>query len=389
MKKLILLLILSFSLNDVIITQNDSFNIVILENKIDSLNQKINSFEKSYSKIENNSQNNLEIAGKLIDWTGMFFGALTFIFLIASIIGFKEFAEIRRIKNEVNELRNEMKEELEGVQKMKSNVNSQIEDIKYNLKIDSSNFLKTIYLLNEGINSYHSGRLRRAELKFINLLKATPNDYEATCYLARTYFGQNKFKLALNTINKATALSDKPWRAYYIMAENFRRLGEYKNSIKAFEKSLEIEERETTYTSMGYAYLKVNQYENAIEAFKNSMNILRYSSPVCGLAKALLKNKAPEKAEEYFQETVLIAEEEISAGTQYVWPYFNSAFGFFILNKKRKCISMLKLAFTKNQNPEVIKEQIIEYKLMENENVSKDLLNQCVDLLEKKYEMIK
>jgi tetratricopeptide (TPR) repeat protein len=246
-------------------------------------------------------------------------------------------------------------------------------------------------LLNDGISSYQTGDLSNAIDAFSKVLKINPSDYEATCYLARSYVGQEKYDYAIERAKKAiefaATLNENPARAYSVIGEAYRGKKQFDLAIEAFKNSVELHKKSSTLNNLGYAYFKNKDYDNAINAFRESLDIQRNSTTCCGLGKVLLKKHSVIEALKYFQEAIVIAEESIAKGTMYVWPYYNLAFSHLVLNHQEDCLKILATALEKNRNPSVIKEQLIDYNEMKSEeNVSQDLLARCLDLFNKTVE---
>lgn len=366
-------------------TNVDSLKIETLEKKIDSLTKSIK--ENENKRIYKTSKDSIDLANSIVSWTAIILGVLTLLFLIAGFFGVAEISKIRKEREQINKLKNNIQKEFADVQQIKEQIANDIEDLKKQIKIESIAFTKTLYLLNEGSIDFHAGRLKDAEKKFKEILKVNENDYNATCYLARTYFDQNQYDDALSTIKKAVNLRSNPYYAYFIMAENYCSLGEFEKSIEAFKKSIEIEKNHTAYTSMGYTYFRMEDYKKSITAFQKGMELMRYSSPVCGLAKAFLFSGQRKEAIPYFRETILLAKEEIQAGTKYIWPYYSTAYACLVINRDKKCINTLNKALKKNPNTELIKGQLLEYKLLVDKNIagiSEELLSRCIKMLENK-----
>jgi len=356
--------------------------------KIEKLERTIEKESQKTEQLNDRSKDNLEFASKLVDWTGVFFAAIAAIFLIASIVGFKEIAEIRNLKNDMKAQYEQIQSELSDIQLLKKEILQDNLFLKNKIEKESTDFLRIIYLSNQGLTNYHAGKLYDAESNFKNILKINPNDYRALCYLARIYFGQNKYTLALETITKATSIGENSHFAHSIMGEIFRMIGRLDEAVIAFKKSISLEPQPATYSSLGYAYFKKEDYENAINAFQSAIELRRYSTPICGLAKALMKSGQMHKSMKYFEETIILAEEDIRKGSIYIWPYYTLTFSLFVKNRKKECLKYLKISLERNDNPGIIKEQLDQYKSMTTAQVPQDLLAECITLFEKKIKEI-
>ncbi|WGZ92695.1 MAG: tetratricopeptide repeat protein [Candidatus Thiothrix putei] len=197
-----------------------------------------------------------------------------------------------------------------------------------------------------------------------------------------TYSGQEKHEKAIDIAQLAVSLSATPYRAFYIMAESYRRMEKYDNAIEQHKKSLELAKRAPTQNSLAYCYYKKKNFITAEAEFRKSLEISRNPTAVIGVAKSLLMQDNYEKACEYCHEGVVLTKEEIERGTTLVWSYYNIATAYLILNKKEKCIEAInKSIFITSKNRAQIREQVYDYELMaNNENINQDLAKECIDL---------
>ena len=238
---ILLLVVLSFNLFgqkiDSVASSNFSKDITDSLITLKAENVKLN--EKNKLLLAQSEQS-VDFASKIIDWSAMLFAFLTLILIIAGIVGLSEFSNIRKIEEEMKAINSQMKEEIKSIKNIKQSVEEELARQRDNIQRDSKNFLQIVYLLNEGMTSYHSGELSKAISAFLKVKKINPNDYEATCHLARSYVGQGKYELALENAKLATGLVDQPYVAYYIMGEVYRRMHEYDLAIEALRNSLNI-----------------------------------------------------------------------------------------------------------------------------------------------------
>lgn len=390
--------------------QDSIFDSELVFEEINTLKKELE-LNKELMKIQSEKNDDIrERSGKFIDWTALLFTGFTILFLlvgiIAGVLGYREFSDIKKsnaqLKKlhsnmilELNEVKNLREELQDGIQKLKNNteqivdkLQTDIQQIKIKIEDDSKDFLRTIYLLNQGISDFKYGDLIKAGNSFIDVLKINKNDYTAKCYLARCYFGQKKIDLGIKTVNEAIELEPENSFAYKIRGEIYRRIGKYKESISSLKKANELQNRPAVLNSLGYSYLKDRQIEKAISVFKDALKVDRRSSTACGLAKAYLLKQKKEEAKKYFYESILFAEEELARNALYIWPYYNLAYSYMVLDKKEHCINILNEALSKDQNLEAMREQLTDYKMINNELVSQELLNQCILLIENRLKFI-
>ena len=271
-----------------------------LENRLTKLEKSTNEQTERNKALQKESERNLDFSGKIIDWSAMLLASLTLILIVAGIVGLKEFANIRKIEKSIASLHNEMKDELNQSKVMRDQILKELEKFKEEIKSDSKDLLNIIYLLNEGVASYYSGNLSQAIKVFQRIRKIKPTDYDATCFLARAYAGLQQYDLAIETAQNAVKLNETPARAYTIIGETYRRMGEIQKSIDAFKLSFKIEKTAQILNNLAYSYFINQNYDKAIETFRHSMEIRRYSTAVCGLAKCYAIKELDEKAKKLF-----------------------------------------------------------------------------------------
>lgn len=346
----------------------------------DSLYHKFDSlYEKNLALVEK-AESNMDIASKIIDWSAMLFAALAILLIVAGTIGLKEFSNFKRVEAQMKEELQRVRGEIDQIREVRIEVQNELNMLKEKIQKDGQNIFKTIYLLNEGISSFNSGNLQNAIRVFKDVKKINPNDYDATCLLARAYSGQEEFSKAIETAKEAVKFSSSPRQAHYIMGECYRRMEKFEEAIDAFNQSLKIEERTPTLNSLGYCYFKKHDFPLAEETFKRSLKVMRNATGEIGLAKSLLKQGDYKKACLYCNSSIVLAKEDIEIGVPYVWPYYNLASAYLILNNETECLQNIEAAILKNKNKGQIREQVSDYILMlNNEHIDQELLKKCIN----------
>lgn len=346
------------------ILSNDVF---IQDNKIDILLEK--------------AEENLNYVSNIISWSAMIFGCFTVILIIAGYLGLKEFSNIRKVKSEMKQITNFMKKDLKKYQQKKKKIENNIKDIKNEFEITSNKMQMLIFLTNKGRSSYYKGDLSRAIVSFKKVIEIYPNDYQANCFLAKLFMDQENYKDALNYANNAILIHSDAPDAHTIIGKIHRSMDKFDSSIEAFNKSIRIQASNSNLNPLAYTYYKIGDYENAIKIFKESLAFKRTSSATCGLAKAYIKTGLYTDAYEYFQNAILLAKEEILNGTEYIFPYYNLASSYLVLNKQSECLRIINKALEINRSSANIKEQIFQYDTMNGvENISSNLLNRSIKL---------
>ncbi len=326
------------------------------------------------------SEHNIEMAGKIVDWSAMFFAAITLVTIIAGALGLREFANIKAVREELRLLNEEMEKEIESLQEFKEQFAGELESLKQTISQESTDIIKIAYLSSEGTLYFQSGELSRAINAFSEILRINPDDYDSTCYLARCYIGQGRYSRAIETANAAIGMNSRPDRGYRILGEAYRLMERYDLSIEALQQSLKLIPRRSTFNSLAYSYLKGGDLENAHQYFLESLARRRGSTATCGLAKVFVKKRDRERAQSYAQETVKLAEEEIHRGVLYLWPYYSISFAFLILGDEGACLDYLDTSLQKNKNPALNREMLADLTLMVGEQLlPQGLVQECID----------
>ena len=169
---ILLLVVLSFNLFgqkiDSVASSNFSKDITDSLITLKAENVKLN--EKNKLLLAQSEQS-VDFASKIIDWSAMLFAFLTLILIIAGIVGLSEFSNIRKIEEEMKAINSQMKEEIKSIKNIKQSVEEELARQRDNIQRDSKNFLQIVYLLNEGMTSYHSGELSKAISAFLKVKK--------------------------------------------------------------------------------------------------------------------------------------------------------------------------------------------------------------------------
>ena len=116
-----------------------------------------------------------------------------------------------------------------------------------------------------------------AKRLFAKVLEISPNDAHVLCLLANVFILEGNFKKAEEWLDKALRTNpDYPWASYH-MGVVYHELGDFENSIKMYEKALELfskgdkDEIADTYQNLGCSMWEVRRREEAIEAWKTSL----------------------------------------------------------------------------------------------------------------------
>lgn len=322
---------------------------------------------------------------------------------IVSFLGYRRYKDFKkRLQKLTNKTADDAHDTISKIQQDSTaaiqSVNERLNRFQNEKEKESQLFLNRVHIFNEGVNMYHSGKLDAC----ISILEEiAPNDYVASCYLADALSSKGEYDKAIETANSAIRLAEKPERAYSILGEAFRRMGDYNRSIENCLKANTFAQgdyrKSSSFNGLGFSYYLNEDYEKAINAFNDSLAYkVNCHTALCGLAKVYTKQGRWGEAETNYKKAINCAREVIKVVINedepiHVSAYFALAFSYFALNKiepsrykKTECLSHLKKALGITRNQGIIKTQIKEFENMKCEDVvSQDLLHECLELLEK------
>ncbi len=87
--------------------------------------------------------------------------------------------------------------------------------------------------------------------------------------LALSYLNEGEYKKAISVYNQ---IEPKTASVYEAIGTCYRQLGDYKNSVANYKKSIELNpDNSETYYALGIAYIEANSLKSAKEAFKKSL----------------------------------------------------------------------------------------------------------------------
>lgn len=124
-------------------------------------------------------------------------------------------------------------------------------------------------------------------------------------FLGNLYYKTLEYELAISQFNKAAELNPKDFLAMNGAALSYRKLGNYKKSLKYYNKSLSVRYNEPAIEGMGIAYSFLGDYDKAIEYLSQTYEKDAYSTyGLFKLAFAYIRKGNYDKA-------ILLAENEI------------------------------------------------------------------------------
>ena len=147
-------------------------------------------------------------------------------------------------------------------------------------------------LLEEGQQLLNRGELDESEKKFLETIKAEPNNAEAYHFLGMIYLRQKMYKGAIAALDKATKLDPLNDTAFNNLGLAYFNTDEYEEAIKNLEKSINLNDKIAhRYLNLALAYQKTKNFDKAAIALENSIKIHANTENLTMLAKNYLEMK--------------------------------------------------------------------------------------------------
>jgi tetratricopeptide (TPR) repeat protein len=381
--------------------KNDS----ILNKKIEDLQAKITDQNAAIHDLKVKADNNDANAALLISHTGTFLTVLTIIFTLASFLAggtgyvtYKsakdskndaaiDLKEIKTTKSEINAIKEEIlpvKSNLLAAEQAQiiaknnfdlkaeeltekiNSINENLEETSQKWEIDKQNIID----FSLACEKLEEGAITNAQSIFLKIIERDPKYYHAKCKIAMCKSSMDDDDHALRDIEKL--IHEFPGECCINSTKGviLRRLKEYDEAIESFEKLIveDRQDKQSTFTHIGYCYLYKRDYDKSIENFEKG-KVDKSSPAFYGLVKAhLLKTKTVPP--ELLKEALSISDHDIMENPKY--PYHNFGAAFLRLcetSANGDFDKYLSNALSSCKNLGILKEQLFEYELIENNGI--------------------
>ena len=142
---------------------------------------------------------------------------------------------------------------------------------------------KKVEALQQIGNAYAAdGNLRRGLAKLLEAAKLDPDNAALNHQIAIVLRNLGEYKLSLKYFNRALALKPKYSEAQNNLGTLYLVMGEWDKAIPCFKEAVSdmlYNTPEFAYNNMGYAYFEKGDYDKAIESYKRALRASR-SSPM-------------------------------------------------------------------------------------------------------------
>lgn len=317
------------------------------------LNQLKKELERQTEKTQSfltQSERNFELAGKIIDWSAMFFAVLIVVLGIAGWIGARRFKQIDETAREMAELLEKMKNELQGMQDLRKENQIAINEFKIGIEKDRKEIIETLYYMNEGDLAYEQGEIERAIESYNKVIALNPKSPEANYMLGNAYSANGEYEKAITYLKKAIELKPDYFEAYYNLGRTYRRSGDFDLAIDSLKKSMEINSKFVpTIENLGHTYFEKGEIEKAIEWYQKTLSIdSNHATAYMSIARIYYQKGETEKALKYYIIAKEKLEQILSEGRYRHWHVYRLGEVYLVLNDFEKAMAYYEKAFGMN-----------------------------------------
>lgn len=278
----------------------------------DSLKIKIDSLEQQQLRNDiESAKQHIERANRIIDWSAMFFAALTVLLIIAGAIGLREFSQIRKTERSMQIILSEVKKELVEIQKYRSDI------IK-----ETKEFTEITYYLNEGITAYESGNYLKSREFLHRVLDLDNNHLRAIYFIGKSLMMENKFEEAKENFNKILSIDSRSSIAYLGLAMSCSD-SESDQAIKYCQQALEYDSQNASALDyMGLINRKLANLNESIDNHIQARRLRKAATTSYFLGLIYFVNGDEEKTRKYFDEAKYLAQLQIERVFKVHWAYY-------------------------------------------------------------------
>ncbi len=148
--------------------------------------------------------------------------------------------------------------------------------------------------MDQAVKLHNEGNLDHAEAIYKNILAKFPKTADAYNLLGTIYYQREKYKIALDLINKAISMDKKKAIYYNNLGNALRGTGETKEAEKAFRKAVKIKPKYVSaLNNLGTSILAGGNLSSAISTYQKALKI----NPKFYAARHNLGNAYYEKGE--------------------------------------------------------------------------------------------
>jgi tetratricopeptide (TPR) repeat protein len=162
---------------------------------------------------------------------------------------------------------------------------------------------------NKGLALWELGQNRRALESYKRAIRLNPRNAIAQGYVGELYVESGSPKKALPFLQRALELNKnlqerseplsqaRVARLLYLEAEALYELKKYRDAVKYYDKSLEVQANDAVCTSKGFALWELRQYRRALKSFKRAVRLnSKNEIALRGIGEAYFRTGSPKLA---------------------------------------------------------------------------------------------
>jgi len=188
------------------------------------------------------------------------------------------------------------------------------------------------------------GRLQAAETLLRQVLQAYPNHAHALHLLGVVAHQSGQAELAIELINKAIAINDKPPLFHANLGEMYRQRGNLDDAVRHGEKAVALEPKmASAHSNLGIAYFDLEDFERAKACQQRALKL----DP--NLPTALNNMGSILREEKQIQQAMAFYHRAIAANPNYIEPLNN--LGLTLIEENRAEEAIMPLSNAVQQDP--------------------------------------
>lgn len=184
--------------------------------EIEKLNLKIDNVEKGNNGI-------VGVSNTIISWSGRIFAIFAALLSIATVYSGYQISQIRKIKNDLEDLYTKSKKEIEDQK-------SELESLRTDFEKDKEDSLKLLFPLIRGQWYFYQGDYEKSLSAFLQAKKIQPNHPEIIRNLYRILANTGKTEEAIQNLEKLHKEFPDDKVIKYRLAQTYRRNGQLENA---------------------------------------------------------------------------------------------------------------------------------------------------------------
>lgn len=285
-----------------------------------SLTTQIEEIKKAnQDKTTELAKENLEMAGKIIDWSAALLAGLAVLLVIAGLIGLKEFSDIRKTEKRMEEMEKRMQTSLADIETELASV----KDYKTNLVKETKTFIEVNYYLNAGIQAYQRGNYLIAKENCYKVLDLDSNHITAHYFIAKSLMMEFHEDEADTMFHKILAIDATNAETYYGLALNHADRHPQK-AIEYCQKAIELDPQHLyAHNFLGLIYMNEEEIDKALEVLLKCRAIRETTGNSFSVGLIYYAKGESEKAKRYFDESNYLAQKQIErTDSQWHWQFF-------------------------------------------------------------------